>query len=82
MSRIGIQPVEIPSGVTVTLNGKIATVKGPKGTLQFNFHELVSVEQQEQELVVKRSNDEKLAKSLHGLTRKLLFNMVEGVTQG
>ena len=82
MSRIGLKPIEIPAGVTVTVEGVTVTVKGPKGTLTRDIHPLMQVEVGQNEVNVKRPNDEKTAKSLHGLTRTLVANMVEGVTNG
>jgi len=82
MSRIGLKPIAVPAGVKVTVNGSAVTVQGPKGTLTREFHPLMQVEVGANEVLVKRPNDEKTAKSLHGLTRTLLANMVEGVTNG
>lgn len=83
MSRIGRKPVKIPSGVTLTkeVNGAI-TVKGSKGILTLIPHELVNIEIKEGEVVVTRKNDEKLTRSLHGLTRSKLDNMIKGVSEG
>ena len=82
MSRIGLKPIAIPAGVKVTVNGTEVTVQGPKGTLTKNIHPLMQVEVGASEILVKRPNDEKEAKSLHGLSRTLVANMVEGVTNG
>ena len=82
MSRIGRKPIVIPAGVEVTVNGNEITVKGPKGTLNSNIHPIISVAVENGEVVVTRPNDEKTARSLHGLTRTLISNMVEGVTNG
>ena len=82
MSRIGRKPIVIPAGVEVTVNGNKITVKGPKGTLNSNIHPIISVAVENGEVVVTRPNDEKTARSLHGLTRTLISNMVEGVTNG
>ncbi|MBE6712809.1 MAG: 50S ribosomal protein L6 [Ruminococcaceae bacterium] len=82
MSRIGLKPIAIPAGVKVTVNGNTVTVQGPKGTLTRNVHPLMQVEVAGAEILVKRPNDEKEAKSLHGLSRTLVANMVEGVTNG
>lgn len=82
MSRIGLKPIAIPAGVKVTVNGTEVTVQGPKGTLTKNIHPLMQVEVGAKEILVKRPNDEKEAKSLHGLSRTLVANMVEGVTNG
>ena len=82
MSRIGLKPIAIPAGVKVTVNGSTVTVQGPKGTLTKEIHPLMQVEVGANEILVKRPNDEKEAKSLHGLSRTLVANMVEGVTNG
>ena len=82
MSRIGLKPIAVPAGVKVTVNGTTVTVQGPKGTLTRDIHPLMQVEVGANEINVKRPNDEKTAKSLHGLTRTLVANMVEGVTNG
>ena len=82
MSRIGRKPIVIPAGVEVTINGSDVTVKGPKGTLNSTFHPMIKIEQQGAEVIVTRPNDEKEARSLHGLTRTLISNMVEGVSKG
>src|SRR6188768_4384739 len=82
MSRIGKIPVAVPAGVDITIDGALVTVKGPKGTLTHAVATPITVEKNEQGLEVKRPNDERLAKSLHGLTRTLVANMVTGVTDG
>ena len=82
MSRIGRKPIVIPAGVEVTVADHVITVKGPKGTLNSNIHPLLTVAVENGEVVVTRPNDEKTARSLHGLTRTLISNMVEGVTNG
>ena len=82
MSRIGKMPVAVPSGVEVTLNGQDLSVKGPKGTLTHNFPELIKAVKEDSSIVISRANDERLAKSLHGLSRTLVANMITGVTQG
>ena len=82
MSRIGRMPVEIPAGVTVTVNGNNVTVKGPKGTLTENFSERMNIAVEGNQVLVTRPTDEKEDKSLHGLTRALIQNMVTGVSQG
>ena len=83
MSRIGRMPVAIPAGVTVTIaDGNVVTVKGPLGTLTETFAEIITIKQEGAELIVTRPNDEKEVRSLHGLTRALLNNMVVGVTTG
>jgi large subunit ribosomal protein L6 len=82
MSRIGKMPVAIPSGVEVNLSGQNISIKGPKGTLTHNFPELIKVVKEESSVVVNRVNDERAAKSLHGLSRTIVSNMITGVTQG
>ncbi len=82
MSRIGKKPVEIPSGVDVKLDGNNLTVKGPKGTLQRELHPEIKVEIEDGAIVVTRPSDQKEHRALHGLTRSLINNMVEGVTKG
>ena len=83
MSRIGRMPVVIPAGVTVTVaEGNVVTVKGPLGTLTQEFSHILTIKQEGNELLVTRPNDEKETRSLHGLTRALIHNMVEGVTKG
>lgn len=81
MSRIGKLPVALPSGVTVNIAGRSVTVKGPKGTLTREFRPEVKVEQSDGKLVVTRNGESRLHKSLHGLSRALLANMVTGVTK-
>lgn len=84
MSRIGKKPVPVASGVKVTLAGQQVKVEGQKGKLELNVHPAVQVQhdQAKNELVVTRRDDEKQSKALHGLTRSLLANMVEGVSKG
>ena len=83
MSRIGKQPIEIPSGVEVTVgDDAVVTVKGPRGELSQRVHPEMKVVQEEGVIRVERPSDESLHRSLHGLTRSLLSNMVEGVTSG
>ena len=83
MSRIGRLPVAIPAGVTVTVaDGNVVTVKGPLGTLTETFNTIISVKVEGNEVLVTRPNDDKEVRSLHGLTRALLNNMVVGVTTG
>ena len=82
MSRIGRKPIVIPAGVEFTVNGQNVTVKGPKGTLNSNIHPMITEKVENGEVVVTRPNDEKEARSLHGLTRTNIQNMVEGVTHG
>ena len=82
MSRIGRMPVEIPAGVTVTVNGNTVTVKGPKGTLTQSFSERMTISVEGNQVHVARPTDEKEDRSLHGLTRALIQNMVTGVSVG
>ena len=83
MSRIGKKPVIIPAGVTVDIAaGNVVTVKGPKGTLSFGFNPDMILKLEGNALIVDRPDEEHLHKSLHGLTRTLLSNMVEGVEKG
>ena len=82
MSRIGRKPINIPAGVEVKLNGSEVTVKGPKGTLTQSFSPKMTIAQEGAELIVTRPDDQKENRSLHGLTRTLLHNMVVGVTEG
>ncbi len=82
MSRIGRKPITIPAGVEVTVDNGLVTVKGPKGTLSQKINPIISVEINGGEINVTRPNDEKEARSLHGLSRTLINNMVVGVTEG
>ncbi|WP_181777241.1 50S ribosomal protein L6 [Amycolatopsis pittospori] len=82
MSRIGKLPVAVPSGVEVTITGQQIKVKGPKGTLEHTIAEPITVEQADGTLQVKRPDEERTSRALHGLTRTLVNNLVVGVTQG
>ena len=82
MSRIGRLPITVPAGVDVTLDGRIITVKGPKGSLTRELPPRIEIEREGDTLVVTRPTENKLDKSLHGLTRTLVNNMVVGVTTG
>ena len=82
MSRIGKQPVPIPSGVDINLSGTTLTVKGPKGTLTQEVHPDITIEVGDGEVLVTRSDDEREHRALHGLFRSLIANMVVGVTDG
>ena len=82
MSRIGRAPIAIPNGVTVKLENNVVTVKGPKGELVREFNQDMIIEVEENVLTVKRPSDNKDHRSLHGLTRTLISNMVIGVTEG
>ncbi len=82
MSRIGKMPIAIPAGVEVTIDGATVTVKGPKGQLTRSFADMLTISLNDGVLTVERPDDSREAKSLHGLTRTLLHNMVEGVSTG
>lgn len=82
MSRIGKLPVSVPAGVDVKIDGATVTVKGPKGELTQSFSPKLKIEQGEEGITVSRADDERESRSLHGLTRTLIDNMVVGVTQG
>ncbi len=82
MSRIGRRPIAIPAGVEVKVNGNEVSVKGPKGQLVNTFHQDMAIAVEGNEIVVTRPSDVKEHRSLHGLTRTLIANMVEGVTNG
>jgi large subunit ribosomal protein L6 len=82
MSRVGKKPIEIPTGVTVTLNGSIVTVKGPKGELTRSFNPDITINVEENVINVVRPSDSKEHRTIHGTTRALLANMVEGVSKG
>lgn len=82
MSRIGKQPIPVPSGVEVTINGTEVVVKGSKGTLTSTFDPDMIIEQEDGAVTVSRPSDERRHRSLHGLTRTLIANMVVGVSEG
>src|SRR3954466_12485112 len=82
MSRIGNKPIPVPKGVTVDISGTHVLVKGPKGTLEQDFRPEINIKKEDEQLVVTRPAEDKLHRSLHGLTRTLVSNMVTGVTQG
>ncbi len=82
MSRIGRKPINIPAGVEVKVDNGVITVKGPKGTLTKNYHTNMTVKVEGNEILVTRPDDNKFNRSLHGLTRSNINNMVEGVTNG
>ncbi len=82
MSRIGKKPIEIPAGVEVKIDGNKVSVKGPKGTLENEFAPAITIAQEGNEIIVTRPSDEAEHRSLHGLTRTLIANMVTGVTEG
>ncbi|MBI2638937.1 50S ribosomal protein L6 [Candidatus Peregrinibacteria bacterium] len=82
MSRIGKQPIPIPSGVTIDIKNGAITVKGTKGTLHFSPHQRMDVKVEGQTVVVARKSDEILDRSLHGMTRTIISNMIHGVSKG
>jgi large subunit ribosomal protein L6 len=82
MSRIGKAPITVPSGVDVTISGRTVTVKGPKGSLSRDIPGEIVVRKEESTILVERPNDERQNRSLHGLSRTLVNNMVIGVTEG
>ena len=82
MSRIGKQPIPIPAGIEIHLKDGKLSVKGPKGTLAFTPHPLMEIKVESGVATVSRKSDERLDRSLHGLTRTLIFNMIEGVSKG
>ena len=82
MSRIGKIPVAIPSGVEVKVDGHVVTVKGSKGELTREFNPMMTIKVEGEEVIVERPDDSRQAKSLHGLTRTLIHNMIVGVTEG
>jgi large subunit ribosomal protein L6 len=82
MSRIGKSPIPVPSGVDITLDGRVVRVKGPQGSLEREIPGEITVRQEESTLLVERPNDERQNRALHGLTRSLVNNMVVGVTAG
>lgn len=82
MSRIGRKPITVPSGVDITLDNSVITVKGPKGTLTRELHKDMKVIIENNEITVERPSDQKAHRSLHGTTRSVVSNMVSGVTEG
>jgi large subunit ribosomal protein L6 len=82
MSRIGKSPIPVPSGVDVTLDGRVVRVKGPQGSLEREIPGEITVRQEESTIFVERPNDERQTRALHGLTRSLVNNKVVGVTTG
>jgi large subunit ribosomal protein L6 len=82
MSRVGNKPIDVPQTVKVNISDSTVTVEGPKGKLNRNIPAGISVECQDNQIVVKRANDTKFVKALHGLTRSLINNMVSGVAEG
>ena len=81
MSRIGKQPVDLPSGVSVEVAGEVVKVKGPKGSLERVMPKAVSIKVEDGKVVVERASDERVARSMHGLARTLVSNMVQGVVE-
>jgi large subunit ribosomal protein L6 len=82
MSRIGRKPIPVPKGVTVTLEGNVVRVKGPKGELERTLHPAITAAQEDGTIVMARPSDEPEHRALHGLSRTLVANMIEGVTTG
>ncbi len=82
MSRVGKAPIQIPSGVTINLAGNLVTAKGPKGELSVKLHPDIKISMEDSTVKVKRANNSKLQRSLHGLSRTLIANIVEGVNKG
>ena len=82
MSRIGRAPVVIPSGVTVEIKGNVVSVKGPKGQLTQTIRPEITVEQKDGKIGLVRKTDDRMVRSLHGLSRTLVSNMIKGVTAG
>ena len=82
MSRIGRMPIDVPAGVTVSIDGQSVSVKGPKGELALTVAEPIQVALEDNQVVVTRPNEERMSKALHGLTRTLINNNIVGVTQG
>ena len=82
MSRIGKQPIAVPAGVDVTIDGNTVTVKGAKGELSRSFPDIMSIKREGDDIIVERPDDSREAKSYHGLVRTLIANMVEGVSTG
>jgi large subunit ribosomal protein L6 len=82
MSRVGKQPIPVPSGVDVSIDGAHVTVKGPKGTLEHDAPSTIALSREGDDIVVTRADDERENRALHGLTRSLVANMVRGVSEG
>lgn len=82
MSRVGLKPIEVPAGVTIDINGTTVTAKGPKGELSETFSPKVEISMDDSIITVARKDDSKEARSLHGTTRSVINNMVEGVHEG
>jgi len=82
MSRIGKKPITIPSGVEINVSGQNISVKGPKGSLSFAVAEPITVSKSDSELTIVRPDDSRTARSLHGMSRTMIANMIDGVTKG
>jgi large subunit ribosomal protein L6 len=82
MSRIGRLPIPVPDGVTIDIQGQTVTVQGPKGSLTLTAHPAIKVQVEDRSVLCRRSSDEKVHRALHGLTRSLVRNMVDGVVKG
>ena len=82
MSRIGRLPIPVPDGVTIDIQGQTVTVQGPKGALTLTAHSAIQVQVEDRSVLCRRSSDEKAHRALHGLTRSLVRNMVDGVLKG
>lgn len=82
MSRVGIKPISIPNNVKVEIKNNLVSVEGPKGRLTKEFSHLVEIKKENSNVVVKRTSDEKIVKSLHGTTRSIISNMVKGAEEG
>lgn len=82
MSRIGRQPIEVPNGIKIKIDGTNVNIQGPKGSLEANFHPDMKISLEDSRVIVERPSDNKKHRSLHGLTRTLIFNMIQGVTNG
>ena len=82
MSRIGNKPINLPQGVNATLENQSVTVKGPKGTLSMSAHPSMNIAINENDITVQRQDDSKTQRTLHGTTRSLIVNLVQGVTEG
>ncbi|HEU4965572.1 MAG TPA: 50S ribosomal protein L6 [Bacilli bacterium] len=82
MSRVGKKPIELATGVELTQNGNVVTVKGPKGTLTREFHKDMVIKVEGNQVIVERPSENKLHRTMHGTTRAVLNNMVEGVSKG
>lgn len=82
MSRVGKEPIDVPAGATVTIEDNLVLVKGPKGELKQEISGRIQVKREGDQLLVTRSTNEPVDRSLHGLTRTLIYNMVKGVTEG